>query len=322
MYINNDINYLEYLKNKTVYIFGAADKGKKCVYQLEKKDINIAGFIDNNEKLYKERINNYPVISIDAFKPLNNANIMVVICSFHEREIKQQLLNANIFNFISDTQIDFGGGEEYYDAAYFEYYKKIGEFGGRVAARTFAPYVDENMTIVDFGSGGGYVLANLKAKEKVGIEINDIAREVAQQIGIKSVKYISDLPDEYADVIISNGALEHVENPFGIIKELRNKLKENGYIVFCVPNESCETEYCRSEVNNHLYTWNCLNLGNLFKAAGYFVHLVVRTQSRWPRAYSEIAQEVSQELFDELCSLRGHAVEREEGNHCIIVAYK
>ncbi len=28
MYINNDINYLEFLKAKTVYIFGAADKGK------------------------------------------------------------------------------------------------------------------------------------------------------------------------------------------------------------------------------------------------------------------------------------------------------
>lgn len=35
--------------------------------------------------------------------------------------------------------------------------------------------------------------------------------------------------------------------------------------------ESCETEYYRSELNNHLFTWNCLTLGNLFKAAGFFV---------------------------------------------------
>ena len=48
----------------------------------------------------------------------------------------------------------------------------------------------------------------------------------------------------------------------------------------------------------------------------------MRTQSSWPTAYSEIAQEVSQELFDEICRLRGRAVEREEGNYCIIVAYK
>lgn len=322
MYINNDINYLEFLKTKTVYIFGAADKGKKCAHQFKKLGINIAGFIDNNEKMYKENMNNYPIISVKAFEALNNDDIMIVICSFREREIKQQLLNENIYNFISDTQIDFGGGEEYYDAAYYEYYKKIGEFGGKVAARTFAPYVEQDMTVVDFGAGGGYVLANLDAREKVGIEINDVAREVAEQLGIKSVKYISELPDEFADLIISNGALEHVENPFGILKELRNKLKKNGKMVFCVPNESCETEYCRSEVNNHLYTWNCLNLGNLFKAAGYFVYAVTRTQSRWPTAYSEIAQEVSQELFDEICSLRGRAVEREEGNDCIIVAYK
>ncbi len=117
---------------------------EKCAHQFEKLGINIAGFIDNNEKMYKENINNYPIISVKAFKDLNNDDIMIVICSFREREIKQQLLNENIYNFISDTQIDFGGGEE-------------------------------------------YVLANLDAREKVGIEINDVAREVAEQLGIKTI---------------------------------------------------------------------------------------------------------------------------------------
>lgn len=113
--------------------------------------------------------------------------------------------------------------------------------------------------------------------------------------------------------------MEHTENPFSILRELYGKLKEGGKIVFHVPNESCDTEYTRSEINNHLYTWNCLNIGNLFKAAGYFVYSVQKVQEVWPKNYFEIAQEVSPELFDSICSIGGKAYNE---NRCIIVAYK
>ena len=69
---------------------------------------------------------------------------------------------------------------------------------------------------MEFGSGGGYLLNNIHAEKKIGIEINDTARAAAKEIGIDSVKYISDIPDDYADLIISTSVLEHVENPLGI----------------------------------------------------------------------------------------------------------
>ncbi len=116
-----------------------------------------------------------------------------------------------------------------------------------------------------------YINYGIDAKEKIGIEINEAARKQAEQMGIKEVRTIAEIPNNYADIIILTGALEHVENPFGVIKELREKLKENGTIVFHVPNESCDTEYKKSDINNHPYTWNAMNLGNLFKTAGYFV---------------------------------------------------
>ncbi len=120
-------------------------------------------------------------------------------------------------------------------------------------------------------------------------------------------------------MIISNSALEHVENPLGILRELHNKLKEHGKIVFYVPNESCDTEYSRSEVNNHLYTWNCLNLGNLFKAAGFFVYKVEKIKEVWPKNYMKIEKEVSEELFDVIAEIGGNAIDE---NRCLIVAYK
>ena len=172
---------------------------------------------------------------------------------------------------------------------------------------------------MEFGSGGGYLLKELHAKEKIGIEINDYARKNAEMLGVSSVKHICDVPRGYADVIISTNVLEHVENPLEILRELHSRLKEDGKAVFIVPNESCETEYTRSEINNHLYTWNCLNLGNLFKAAGYFVYSVGRMQEVWPSNYMKIAEEVSPAMFDTLAELGGAACNE---NRCLIVAYK
>ena len=165
----------------------------------------------------------------------------------------------------------------------------------------------------------GYHLNRITARAKVNIEINDTARIEAEKLGIRSVKNISDIADNYADIIISTNVLEHVENPLGALRELHSKLKEGGKIVFYVPNESCDKEYSRSEINNHLYTWNCLNIGNLFKAAGYFVYSVQRVQEVWPENYSQIYKEVSPEMFKMICDLGGKAFDE---NRCLIVAYK
>lgn len=110
---------------------------------------------------------------------------MIIICSGFEKEIKQQLLDNYIYNFISISQIDFGGGEEYYDERYFSYQQKIGEFGGKIKEEMLRPYIREDMTVVDFGSGG-YLLHCIKAKEKMGIEINDTARDAAKKLGLKA----------------------------------------------------------------------------------------------------------------------------------------
>lgn len=320
MYINENIDYLKYLQNKKIMLFGAGENGKRAFHKLNKlKGAEIVGICDNDKNKHNKIFCGLKVISFEELCQLNDGNIIIIICSNYEREIKQQMLDHSIFNFISISQIDFGGGEEYYDEAYFAFQQKLGKFGGKIKAKMFQPYITKDMTVVEFGSGGGYLLDCLNAKEKIGIEINDSARKAAKEIGIDSVKNISDVPDDYADIIISSSVLEHVENPLGVLRELRNKIKENGKIVFHVPNESCETEYCRSEINNHLYTWNCLTIGNLFKAAGYFVYSVERVQEVWPKHFFEIEEEVSPQLFETLCKIGGRAFDE---NRCIIVAYK
>lgn len=320
MYVNNDIDYIKYLSGKKVIIFGAGKLGQKAFVKLSRtvKNINICAFCDNDRNKQGKCLNGKRVIALDELDDMNGGDAVIVI-SCYEREIKEQLLEHGIYNYILMSQIDFGGGEEYYDEQYFSWQQKMGQFGGRIKVSMFQPYITDNMTVVEFGSGGGYLLNNIIAREKIGVEINDSARAAAEQIGIKCVKYISNLEDNYADVIISTSVLEHVENPLGILRELHSKLKDKGKIIFHVPNESCDMEYTKSEINNHLYTWNCLTLGNLFKAAGYFVHSVRKIQEMWPKHYFEIEQEVSPELFKTLCDIGGKAFDY---NSCIIVAYK
>lgn len=284
------------------------------------KAYNVTAFCDNDISKQGQLVCDIPVISAEKLYEMNHEELMVIVCSINkEAEIKQQLLEHKIHNFVSVFQIDFGGGEEYYDEEYFAYQRKIGEFGGKVKAGIFLPYIKEDMVVVEFGSGGGYLLDRINCKEKVGIEINDTAREMAKQIGINSVKYVDDIPNEYADIIISTSTLEHVEHLLKILRELKDKLKEDGMIVFQVPNESCDTEYTKSEINNHLYTWNCLTLGNLFKAAGYFVHSVEMYEEVWPKHFWEIEKEVSPQFFDAICNIAGHAFAEKR---CLIVASK
>jgi hypothetical protein len=66
------------------------------------------------------------------------------------------------------------------------------------------------------GAGGGFLILNLKeCDEKLGVEINPLAREEAlNERNIHLVASCSDLPDMWADVIISNHALEHVFCPW------------------------------------------------------------------------------------------------------------
>ncbi len=319
MYINNEIDWISFLKKKRVFIFGAGLIGKKCSYKLKKNGIMVEGFIDNNPQKSGSDCRGIKICSFSAYKSISTSDSFVVICSRHEREIKQQMLDEGIFTFVSESQIDFGGGADYYDESYFEWQKPLGEFGAAISYKMFSPYVKDTDTLVEFGSGGGYLLRLFNNHEKKGIEINDVARGNAEKMGIDSVKTSDMLSDHYADVIISTHVLEHVENPLGELRGLYRILKLGGRIVFYVPNESCDVEYERSEINNHLYTWNCLNIGNLFKAAGFFVHSVELVKEIWPSHWLKLKEEISEEMFDELTRIGGRAFDE---NNCLIVAYR
>ncbi|MES2621386.1 MAG: class I SAM-dependent methyltransferase [Bacteroidota bacterium] len=194
----------------------------------------------------------------------------------------------------------------HYDENYFNWQHDIGFFGGWANLVKFEEFITEDMNVIDFGCGGGFLLKNIRCKNKIGIEINDVARESASKRGIQSFKYVAEAPDDWADIIISNNALEHVNEPLSQLVALRPKLKKGGRIIFVVPCDSIKYEYVPNDVNYHLFSWSPMNLGNLFTEAGYKVIESKSFIHKWPPYYHTIAVRLGKRLFNLACRIYGH----------------
>lgn len=141
---------------------------------------------------------------------------------------------------------------KHYNKNYFDWQKRVGEFGGKANLFKFQNYIKPNDTVLDFGCGGGYLLEKVNCKKKIGVEINKVAIKQAQE---KFTVYsnLNKVQNNSIDVIISNHVLEHLENPLKTLKELRKKLRKGGIIVFVFPQES-DIEYHKHDPNQHLFT--------------------------------------------------------------------
>ncbi len=171
---------------------------------------------------------------------------------------------------------------EHYDHRYFEWQKSIGEFGARANLFKFRPHVRASDRVLDYGCGGGFLLTQLSCGERAGIEINPAARACAASLGVMCHADTDAVPDGWADVLISNSALEHVENPLGELRRLRPKLKEGGLIVFSIPHEGLTWSYRPDDINHHLYTWSPMSAGHLFHDAGFEILAVETHRWIWP----------------------------------------
>ncbi len=189
----------------------------------------------------------------------------------------------------------------HYDDEYFQYQASGGQFGGLANLFKFARFVAAEDEVLDFGCGGGYLLANLTCRRKVGVEVNPSAAEAARANGIEVYANTGEVPDASVDVIISNHALEHALHPLAELEALYRKLRPGGRIVFVVPCEGLHQRWRRGDMNHHLYTWSPMNLGNLFTEAGYHVVESKPLRHRWPPRHHLVARLLGWRGFHLVC---------------------
>lgn len=299
MYVNNDIDYMKWLANKELIIFGAGKIGLASYKKFKKLGFHVIGIVDNSPSKQGMLVDGLRISSLEeAEKTAGENTVYIIAVRGYEYEIKMQLLERTKHPFIDIDQIDFSYNDiEYYDEEYFEYQKRIGEKACAVDLLNFVNHINTNDIVVEFGSGGGFLLNLINAKEKVGVEINPYAIENSKKLGIKTVENANCLSDEYADVIISTHALEHVDNPLDILRTLWRKLKPAGKIIFVVPFQGDNYDYRRDDIDNEFWNWNCRTLGNLFKRAGYFVSRVEVVDNQYPPNFASILAETGIETL-------------------------
>lgn len=174
--------------------------------------------------------------------------------------------------------------QQYYDENYYAWQRRLGELGADIDLWKFDKYIQKKDMVLDFGCGGGFILSKLKCEKKYGIEINSTAVKEAKRQGITIFNTIDDIPKNLKfDYIISHHALEHITNPYETIEKLGQYLKPKGKMIHVVPIDDwrIQRRYTQKDINQHLYTWNPLLLGNLFVKAGYTIERIDILTHAW-----------------------------------------
>lgn len=196
--------------------------------------------------------------------------------------------------------------EQHYDQTYFENSQKtLGIMRATGYLFLFKKFIKPSDSVLDFGCGTGYFLKFLTCKEKLGMDINSYSRTFAsRELGLTTIASIDEAPDNWADVIISSHVLEHCSNPLGELTALLPKLKKGGKFICLVPYER-KVRYKPNDVNQHLFTWSEMNLGNLFAAAGYTVEQVNEIRHDFPPLARYLFKYVGRHVLHLACMVYG-----------------
>jgi SAM-dependent methyltransferase len=135
--------------------------------------------------------------------------------------------------------------------------------------------------LVDVGCGAGSFLDLVKGfcRTTIGIEPTPTLRAEAAKKGHLTYPYCADVADAWvgrADVAVAFSLIEHVEDPLGLLHDVRRLLKPSGRLLVSTPNrrdwllEMLPTEYAAFYYRIvHLWYFDADALGQLMRAAGF-----------------------------------------------------
>ena len=98
--------------------------------------------------------------------------------------------------------------------------------------------------VLELGCGSGHFGAALKRKgvrEIVGVELSAAAAQAARErldrvIVADLERGTLDLPAEGFDALVCNDVLEHLTDPWGVLKTLSGYLRRDGWLIASIPN--------------------------------------------------------------------------------------
>lgn len=209
-------------------------------------------------------------------------------------------------------------GREYYELGF----SSETEIGRLYQSRHFRPYCSEEKTVLDVGCADGFFLHNLPAKQRLGVEVNPKAIQICQERSIQNncpitiYRDIREIQNHSVDVVLSNHCLEHIPEPFQILQEVRRVLKPDGVFLLVVPFDDWRQRGHRTwrsnDLNQHLYTWCPLNLGNLVTEAGFHIRELALKTSTWSPRLNWIHRSFGPSAYSFACHFLSFVLNRRE----------
>lgn len=193
--------------------------------------------------------------------------------------------------------------EKFYDEKYFLKQNSCGVIQGHLNAFKFREFTKNSRVLLDFGCGSGALLRSISQDGQIliGIEVNPAAIEYAQASGLEVFTNLKNVVDEYVDTIISNHALEHVENPLETLREFLRILIPGGQLIVVVPCDKVSVPYRSNDPDMHLFSWSAGNLGNIVDVAGFEILEVGELKHRWPPKWQLVYKTVGPRFFHLIC---------------------
>jgi 2-polyprenyl-3-methyl-5-hydroxy-6-metoxy-1,4-benzoquinol methylase len=164
--------------------------------------------------------------------------------------------------------------------------------------------------VLDVGCGNGCfaeVIKNQNAAEVWGIELMEqeanLAKQVLDKVFVGSCEnFIDGLPDNYFDVIYFNDVLEHLVDPYTVLKKMKSKLAADGVVISSIPNVRYHNSFVKVLVNKdwkyepfgvmdftHMRFFTEKSINRMYEEAGYTVKVsegINKSKSLKPYIYN------------------------------------
>ncbi len=190
---------------------------------------------------------------------------------------------------------------------YFAYQNRFAAKRAKLKYRRFSRHISEKDRVLDFGCGGGWVLSQANCALRVGVEVNEAARDVCHTNGITVYRDVDAVKERDFDVAISCHCLEHVPCPTDALSSIAGLLKPGGKLVLIVPIDDWrgQKDFVKRGQDHHLHTWTPRLLANTLVDAGFeVVHVRVLTRQWFPK-WNLLIDRIPDALFDLGCVLWG-----------------
>jgi 2-polyprenyl-3-methyl-5-hydroxy-6-metoxy-1,4-benzoquinol methylase len=183
------------------------------------------------------------------------------------------------------------------------YFKKPKEYFSGIRYDIIDLIKCSDCSILELGCGNGDTLVELKKQNKakfiVGVDIVDLnqSQKLDRFILADIENEDLNLPKDYFDVIICADVLEHLKDPWVVLKKLKEILKDDGILVASIPNIreirtlmriALKGDFCYVDSGildkTHLRFFCKKNMIDMLHYAGFTVDLisfVLRTKRRF-----------------------------------------